>query len=136
MKKIAVFSIILVLTLALFASCGSIQLAESFDETAVADKAQQTVQLLTDGEYAQVVELLRDDLKVLLPEDEMKTTFDEVFAKLGEFESFDSYAVLGQQDKEKNNFAIIVYSVNYEKAQAKYTITFDEDMNIVGLYIK
>lgn len=126
----------LLLIVALLAS-GCYQFPESFDEGEVTEAAHQAVALLSSGDYAGLNAMLREDLRESLDAAALEAEFGPLIAELGAFESVTASATAGTKDKEtKEPYAVIVLACAYENGKADYTMYFDEEMALVGLYLK
>ena len=133
------FFFMVVLTAALLYGCGSSQkLSEKFDAEEVKKAAEEVIGLVNEGGFDTLAEEKWNTImQTSLDADTMAAQVEPVVEELGEFQSFDKEAVVGETDKEtEQEFAVAVIRVQYEKRKAQYTISFDEDMKVGGFYIK
>ncbi len=133
------FFFMVVLTAALLYGCGSSQkLSEKFDAEEVKKAAEEVIGLVNEGDFDTLAEEKWNTImQTSLDADTMAAQVEPVVEELGEFQSFDKEAVVGETDKEtEQEFAVAVIRVQYEKRKAQYTISFDEDMKVGGFYIK
>ena len=136
MKKI--FSIVLVLSLVMIMliGCSSQSLSDKFDEDKVKSSAKNAITLFSNGEYDKFNELTREDLKAGLSSDVLNDAKAQVMPNAGAFVEFSSESVVGQKDKDGIEFATAVIVTKYENQKVTYTISFDENMKLVGFYLK
>jgi hypothetical protein len=136
MKKLCLSLFALLLTLSL-AACASAELAEGFDETEVKTRAKELVATINTQDYDAVIAEIREDLQSQLSAQSLDEAWTPLLDDSGTFEAFSSVAVYGQADKATgDNYAVCVLVCKYEDASRTFTISMDEDMEIVGLYMK
>lgn len=136
MKK---FRIILsmVLMVGVLTSCGAGKLSENYNEDEVITKAQQVVELFNEKDYEAVTDMVREDLQEQLSADVLENALDEKLTAAGEFVEYSQSVTAGQQDKSTGeDYAITVLICKYENSNLTFTISMDEDMNLVGIYMK
>lgn len=134
-RKIGITLACLILVTALFAGCASTKLADGFDKDAVIEKAKQTVDVINTLDYAAMTALMRDDLEAQLSADKLKEAWDKKLTELGAFEKYDSVTVIGQKTQEAD-YAVAVVVAKYKNGNAVYTLSFDKDMELAGMYMK
>lgn len=134
------FKLLGILCLLLFlVGCGSSKLAENYDKDTIYEKAQEVIMLANEGKYDEITALAE------LPKD----TTAEDFAKLveegwnpilkdkGNFVEITQHEIAGQHDKKTNqDYAVIAVAVKYEEGICVYTLYYNEDYELVGLYLK
>lgn len=113
----------------LLAACGGKKVD---DETAnlYSGKAEEVVSLLNEGNTEGVQAMLDANMKEALTAEQL----DEVVGIVdgsGEFEKVDKSSV----EEQDGNF-VTVLAVKYSKETRVYTITFNEQQEVAGLYIK
>ena len=135
MKRLIIF-LSLLLIAALFAGCSQ-KPSDKFDEDAVVSAAQEVVALMNEGKYEEITAKTREDLREALSAEVLASAAEQVLSGAGDFSSFGKYSIAGQNDKSTGEeYAVIVLQAEYANKTHVYTLTFDEDMNIVGFYIK
>lgn len=114
------------------------QLSEVFDAANVKEEAKQVIELINSNDYDTLAnEKWNTALKAQLPAEAMRSSIKPLVDELGTFDSITNEAVTGQQDKDTDQeFAVAVIIAKYEKRKAQYTISFDTDMKVAGVYIK
>lgn len=136
MKKLCLSLLTLLLALSL-AACASAELAEGFDETEVKTRAKELVATINTQDYDAVVAEIREDLQGQLSAQSLEDAWAPLLEKSGAFETFSSVAAYGQADKATGeNYAVCVLVCKYENASRTFTLSMDEDMELVGLYMK
>ncbi len=134
-RKIGIALACLILVTAVFTGCASTKLAEGFDKDAVIEKAKQTVDVINTLDYAAMTALMRDDLEAQLSSDKLKEAWDKKLTELGAFEKIDNVSVVGQKT-EQSDYAVAVVVAKYKNGNAIYTLSFDPDMELAGMYMK
>jgi hypothetical protein len=137
MKKLLSSLLIFVMMLSL-SSCASTKLPEGFDKDEVTEHAKEIVDLINAKDYESLNAEMRDDLKDALTIDKLKEAFDAPISEAGAFVEV-KQVVTATGPKSQNNGEDFVYAVvvcKYEKVNHTYTLSFDRDMKLIGLYIK
>ena len=93
-------------------------------------KAEDVVSLLNDADYKEVHGMLDEQMKVGLPEEAMED-FAPIFEQSGDFEKINKSSV-----EEKDGHYIVVLAVNYSEENRVFTITFNDQDEVAGLYVK
>lgn len=133
-RVLPLFTAILMIVFA--TGCGAPKLSAKFDEEAVKQKAQDVIALLNAQDSEGIRELSVQALKDALTDD----TFAQIYAALGEGGAFvevtgiTSYGSTNKKTGEE--YAVVLAQAKYEKKSFTYTISFDTDMNLAGIYYK
>lgn len=137
-KMIGIMACMLLLAGLLSGCAGSQRLSDKFDEAEVKAAAEEVIETLNTGEVETLVEEKWSAMmKSALDAEGVKDQILPIIEELGEFEEFDKEAVTGGKDADtEQEFAVAVIKAKYEKRKAQFTISFDEDMKVVGFYIK
>ena len=93
-------------------------------------KAEEIVSLLQDANYQEVHTLLDEEMKIGLPEEAMED-FAPIFERSGDFKKVNKSSV-----EEKDGYYIVVLAVNYSEENRVFTITFNDQDEVAGLYVK
>lgn len=127
----------MVLLMVVLAGCGSttVPLADVFQQEQLEQQTLQIVDWLNEGEYEQVYETFRDDMKEALPVDELKSACMETYGDAGSLVQVSSTVVNGQKIEEED-YAVVMVKVQYEKQVVTFQVGYDADMKVVGLYMK
>ncbi len=133
-RALPLFTVVLMIAFA--TGCGAPKLSAKFDEEAVKQKAQDVIALLNAQDSAGIRELSVQVLKDALTDD----TFAQIYAALGEggaFVEVTNLTAYGSTDKSTGvEYAVVQAQAKYEKRSFTYTISFDTDMNLAGIYYK
>ena len=118
-------------------ACSSDKLSNSFDKEEVTDKAKAVVEVINSKDYAAVVTLIRSDLQDQITADQLQQAWDEQLEAAGTFSDFKSIVTKSENDKTTNEeYAVVVIEAVYENKTLIYTLSFDTDLKLVGLYMK
>lgn len=138
MKKTKLFrflSIVLlaVMSLAVLGGCAA-KLPEGFDEAEVKAAAENVIDLLNKNDSEGLTALMSDDMKALLTDDVQS----QIFALVKDSGAFQEISDLKMTGATENGitFAAVVAQAKYANREITYTISFDKDMKLAGLYLK
>lgn len=137
MRKIVSLLTMFIL-MGMLTGCGkSTELADVFDEKEVISKAENAVTVVNEDGFEEFHELWDDSLKSKILEKDYNEQVLAVVEKKGEFKGIGKSVVVGQTDeKTGKNYAVAVLVGEYSDGKIQYTISFDEDMNMIGFFIK
>ena len=128
------------LLLALFVflgACSSNSVPEGFDEEELTLQAKQIVVYLQDAQYTEVLDLMREDVREMLPLETLKDVAETKYADVGSFEKYSQVAITDTKDPTTSEvYAVVIVVAEYTEGKGTYTLTFDKDLRCVGLYIK
>ena len=127
----------MVLLVMALAGCGNttVPLADVFQQEQLEQQTLQIVDWLNAGEYEQVYETFRDDMKQALPVEELRSACAETYGNAGSYVQISNTVVNGQKIEEEN-YAVVMVKVQYEKQTVTFQVGYDADMQVVGLYMK
>lgn len=136
-KTLPILCLILVIA-SLLAGCGDTKLAEGYDKDKIKQTAEEVItEVQLEGAKKVLEERMREDFVDNIDLDTMENTVKDLTSGLGSFIAFSQQTVIGQpHDETKEDLAVILVTVTYEKGEVNYTITFDKELNIVGFYVK
>lgn len=137
MKRIisALLSLSAAITLAACGSSG--KLDGGFLKEDVIARGKDVVLLLNASDYASVENMVREDVKSVLSAQVLETALDGYIKNAGAFSEFIGQAATSQKDTSSGQYyAVAVLVAKYANASYTFTISFDKDMKIVGLYMK
>ena len=125
---------VLLAAIALFSGCGnSNKLADSFDEETVKKQAQDDITLAESDNFDGWFARFSPDVQSAVTEDAYTSYLDTLKDK-GAFQEFGKTAVIGQEQNGLN-YAVAIVISKHENGDIKYTIAYDEDMNLVQFTI-
>lgn len=135
-KKISRFLslvLLVVFSTALLAGCAS-KLPEGYDEDELKASAEVVINLLNQRDSVGLNEMMTEDMKAGLTEEVQA----QIFAFLDESGTMKEISSLGVSGSEENGitFAVVIAKVAYENRDITYTIGFDPDMKLAGLYLQ
>lgn len=94
------------------------------------DQAKSVIEHLLNSEYEEVYEQFNEEMKEELSLSNMGD-LTPVIKEVGEFEKFETSAV-----EERDGYYVTVVVTKHEDGKLGFTITFEEDDSIAGLFIK
>ncbi|MBN2089970.1 DUF3887 domain-containing protein [candidate division KSB1 bacterium] len=135
-KLFRVFIIVSCLCVIFLSACSAPALSADFNEEDVKQLAQDVVSLLNAQDS--------DGLRALFTEQMNTAITDDVFVQIyaaieggRKFEAIDNITVVGSTDKSTGEeFATAVVNAKYENQTFTYTITFNKQMQLAGLYYR
>lgn len=135
-KKISRFLslvLLVVISAALLAGCAS-KLPEGYDEDELKASAEVVINLLNQRDSVGLNEMMTEDMKAGLTEEVQA----QIFAFLDESGTMKEISSMGVSGSEENGitFAVVIAKVAYENRDITYTIGFDPDMKLAGLYLQ
>ena len=133
-KSLVVVMLVLVL-LGVVVGCGSNQLSESFDRAKVEEKAKQVIELLNAGDYAQVTQMVREDLRPQLSEAVIEGGVTQTYGNAGSFKEYVSISIVGKK-ADGIDMAIAVVQGKYDSKKVTFTLVFDQQLALTGLFMK
>lgn len=134
MRKFKLFLVVCLIGISLV-GCTSSKLSEDFDESKVKSSSQEIVQMFCKGDYDKIVDQMSDKMKSAINAEQLKEAWDPMQGKLGEFKSISKEAAVGKEI-EGEDVATVVEIVEFENGKAQFTITYNKDMKLEGLFIK
>lgn len=135
-KAIVTVTLILALSLSLI-GCAGKPLPEGFDAEEVGTAAEEIVGLATAGDFDSIIAMLREDIRGSVTVDQLKEGWAPAYEKAGAFVSITKTALTGATDKTTGEeYAVAQVLVKHEGASLVYTLSFDKDMALIGLYLK
>ena len=111
-----------------FVACGNKVDEETSNK--YSSKAKEVVSLLNEANYKEIHEVFDGNMKVSLPEDDMNDLTPRI-EESGNFKEYKKSSV-----EEKDGYYIVVLVADYSEKSRIYTITFNDQEQISGLYIK
>lgn len=106
-----------------------------FDEQTVKETVERTIILLDDEDYAKLQEEAIQQMQSVLNQATIDQARAQVTSDWGERQSIGTtYATEVIQNDE--HYAIAQVTVGYENVNVVYTLTYDADMKLAGLYMR
>ena len=134
MKKLLTIIISVLLTLTL-SSCTK-ELPEQYDEATLLDAALATIELANTLDYEAIASSVREDLYSDTLVEDIKNGWDPILSIAGAYKEYTQYQATYTTDEDGYEYAVIAIVCKYENDTLTYTLSYDEDYNLVGLYMK
>ncbi len=128
MKKI-VLMMFSVVTVVMLVACGGSKVDESTAEKYIT-KAEEIVTLMNAGDYGEVHAMFDEEMKEGLPVSDMEE-LTPVLNQSGDFEKINKSSV-----EEKDGYYITVLAANYSKENRVFTVSFNDNDEVAGLFIQ
>lgn len=130
MKK---FKLLLIMAIAsvTLVGCSSSKLSDAYDENEVKVSAKEVVQLLNDEDYEGIEALMSDNLKSAASVDDIKAAWQPLKESKGEFDSISKETVVGNE-----GYATAAVMAKYKNGSVTFTLTFNEELKLEGIYMK
>jgi len=122
---LVMFSVVAIFVLV---ACGN-KVDEDISEKYIT-KAEDIVSLLNDANYEEVHAMFDEEMKVGLPVEAM-VELTPVIEQSGDFEKINKSSV-----EEKDNHYIVVLAANYSEENRVFTVSFNDQDEVAGLWIQ
>lgn len=109
--------------------------SERFEEAVVQKQAEEVIKLLDAGDYDELRAMADSKLAGLINEEEMEAVKDNLAEDWGEFRNYGSIYLI-ESTQRGIHLAVAQMTVAYENTSVTYTLSFNEDLKLTGLYIK
>ncbi|MDQ0150913.1 DUF3887 domain-containing protein [Eubacterium multiforme] len=130
MKKF-VSILAIIFCVSLFVGCGASKLSSNYSEDKLKSASEEVITNLNNGKYKDVINTGSDELRKQLPEAKLKEAFEGVKNKVGKYESIEKMSF-----QEKDGVAVVIAIAKYENGKVQFTLSYDKDMKLVGIYMK
>lgn len=133
--------VVLLLLLALMAlykivpKRADIEKSEYFDKQVVEDTVKETIILLDDEKYSILQENAIEKMKGFINKETLGNAKTQVADEWGERQSFGAI-YMTEMIQGNEHFAVAEIAVSYEYITAVYTLTYDKDMKLAGIYVR
>lgn len=135
-KTLTIILLSIILSMLLLTACSAPALSVDFIEEDVKLLAQDVVSLLNAQDSEGLRSLFTEQMNTAINDD----VFIQIYADIeggGKFESIENISVVGFTDKSTGEeFATAVVNAKYENQTFTYTITFNKQMQLAGLYYR
>ena len=131
--RILSFVLLAILSLGILSGCAA-KLPEGFKEAEVQAAAENVIDLLNQRDAEGLTALMTEEMKAVLTADIQA----QIFALLDESGAFQEIADLKMGGSTQNGitYAAVAAKAKYANREITYTISFDQDMKLAGLYLK
>lgn len=124
-----------ILLLLVLSGCKGNKLPDGMDEDEVARAGLSVMSQLTKGEYEEVYDALREDVREQTSADAIEEMMDTATEGRGSFKKVKDSMVTGVTDADEPH-AIAVIGAKYDKKSVVFRIAFDTEMNLIGLDVR
>ena len=126
---------IVLLSILMLVACSSVP--KGFVQTSLETKTQTIIDLMEDLKTEEVISYLRLDLQSLISAEELKANLKAKYDSVGVSKAKASFSIGDTKDPQTDEvYATVIAQVEHENGRATYTISFNQDYECVGLYIK
>ncbi len=116
-------------------ACSSIP--DGFDQATLEQKSEEVIHLMENYQEAEVISLLRTDLQAYITADQLHENLVTKYESVGEAQDEISFTISDTKDPQTDEiYATVIAQVDHENGRSTYTISFNLDYELVGLYIK
>ncbi len=137
LKNGALLTFTLVFSLVFLTACGATKLPAGLEEEKIEGEAKKIIALLNEKNEA------NNDVIREMGTDQLKESFtDDIFAQVygyiteaGEFTELGDSKILGSEEDEKE-FGVAIIRANYENGRIVFSISFDTDMKLAGIFLQ
>ncbi len=120
----------------LLTGCGGAKLPDGFEQEKVLAAAESTLEKINALAYDAVTDELREDLRGQLTAGQLEEAWGARLDELGAFEEIRNTSFQGTAGQDGEEFAVVILQCAYENGTAIYTLSYDADYALVGLYMK
>ncbi|MEG0804248.1 MAG: DUF3887 domain-containing protein [Pygmaiobacter sp.] len=131
MKKTSLLFFITLLCAALFFGCGDKPLPEGFDEATVRTAAQEVVTQLSAKDYDAIITRMDQSTAATIGKDKIEKAWTPYAEARGAFQSFKKEKFYGE-----NGYGVASVVALYEQGKVTFTLSFNQEMQLVGLILK
>lgn len=130
MKKAFSIFVLCIFCMGALSGCGS-KLPEGMDKETILASAHTVIEALDNKDYAVAVDMMDETMAEALPADRLAEVWEPIAEKAGAFVEYSKEAVTG-----KDGWGVAVVVAKYEFGSVQFTLSFDGDMQLGGLYLK
>ena len=123
------FIVCSMLAVVLLAACGN--KVDEETEGKYIDKAVEVVHFINAGEFDKVIEHLNENMKAKLTAEQLAEMITPVLEESGSFKGIKKQSV-----QEKDGIIVIVLVGEYSEEDRIYTVSYDEEERIAGLFVQ
>jgi len=135
-RKIVISAMLLLMSFALI-GCAGKPLPEGYDADEVTARAEEIVSLANNGEYDEIIAALRSDLQDAVTAEQLETGWGPTYEKVGAFSEIKQVTLTATEDSSTGEeYAVALVTCAHADGNVLYTLSFDTDLTLVGLYLK
>ncbi len=106
-----------------------------FSTETVEEKAKDVVLLLDKEDYDSLKAMAIEEMEEFLTPENLDGVREQVAKDCGAFRQFGN-VYMTEVEQQGKKYAVVELTAAYENTNITYTISFDEDMKLAGLYMK
>lgn len=106
-----------------------------FSEEAVIEKAKQVVSYLDEEDYEALQRMMQEQAAEVLTKEVLDEAKQYIAGDFGAFVAWGN-AYVAEVTERGRHAAMVEISASYEKISVTYTLIFDEEMQLTGLYMR
>ena len=135
-KKIGLMSLLILVCIFTLSACGKKQLSDEFNQEKVEEAVKDVIDMVNKKDIEGIQEISNEEMKEGMTEEVLNQLFDAM-KDFGEYKEITKIDITGVENKTSNkSIALAVVKAKYENKNVVYTISFDTDMKLAGLYLK
>lgn len=119
------------LCLFIIGGCAAGKLSDIYKEEELKKEAEEVIERLNNKDYDVILNEASDELKIALPDNKLKETWEEFSKEIGKFESIAELTCA-----EKNGYGVVIANTIYANKKVTFTLSFNKDMKLAGINIK
>lgn len=135
---LSIVGIIMLLTLIVFwllPKSYAIERSKYFDKEQVEEAMKNTIDLLDAQDYETLQNKAISQMQSILTQEQMENVKKQVSEDWGQRETFGTVYMI-ELVQGKTHYAVGEIAVSYENVNVTYQLTYDQDMQLAGLYIR
>ncbi len=136
MKKLILLALTLLAAATLSACQSAGPVADCFDEAEVKAAAAEVVATINDYDFDRLYDMFRADIREDITADYLEEQLLPYLAAAGAFSRIKGSATAGQQLEDGTDFAVCLVRAKYENQSLSFTVSFDQELQLIGLYVK
>lgn len=106
-----------------------------FKETEVEAQSEKLITLLDGGDYEAMAEIATSEMQPYLTEEKMEEVKKTIGDDWGTFRNFGK-TYMTEIRQNGQSFAMVQMNASYDNVTVTYTLTFDAEMKLAGIYMK
>lgn len=106
-----------------------------FDKTQVENTIKETIELLDSGDYTSLQENATAQMQTVLNKESMESAKKQISNDWGECLQFGN-AYIAEIVQKNTHYAVGEITVTYDNVSVVYRLTFNENMQLAGLYMR
>ncbi|MEG1311012.1 MAG: DUF3887 domain-containing protein [Romboutsia sp.] len=134
MKRVKLLLLAL-LTGIILVGCSSSKLSDAFDEDTLKSRGKEVVDFFINEEFDKISAQMSDKMKESASPEELektlKDTWDSIKGQLGKFEKISKEGIVSEGD-----IAAIIEVVKFENGKIQFSINYNENMELEGIFLK